>query len=71
MLGQLFGEAKKEVKSKDEDCKERLIERDRIIVCSATQFVIDNDNKKEIKNQHYRVLAVRTKTSKNITVQLE
>ena len=51
MLGRWFSEAKKEVKSKDEDCEETLIERDRIIVCSAAQFAMDNENKKEIKTK--------------------
>ena len=40
-----------QVKSKDEDCEETLIERDRIIVCSAAQFAMDNENKKEIKTK--------------------
>ena len=63
LLGRWFGKTKKELKSEDEICKEALIERDRIIACSATKFVMDEDIKREITSkQLFRVLAVHAKS---------
>ena len=60
--GRWFSKAKTEFKTKNIESDDIFIERDRIIICNATQFSTDADEKKKIVGkQMHRVLAVFTK----------
>ena len=63
LLGCWFSKAKIEIKTKKIELNDIFIERDRIIMCKATQFVTNKDDKKEIATkQMHRVLAVFVKS---------